>query len=138
LLKTIYKLVLQICLYAYILNKRRTAYNTCRRNARLLYPRALNSCFVTYYDSQYYGGGVLTNLHGQSVSQYVLVSGTTGPMTRFYFFLSFAGKLLCSSSWGAPSDERTGLLQWLSRCTGCSDVSLSSLQAANSSPIKSY
>jgi hypothetical protein len=35
----------------------------------------------------------------QSVSQYVLVSGTPlGPMTRFYSFLSFAGKLLCSSS----------------------------------------
>jgi hypothetical protein len=39
---------------------------------------------------------------GQSVSQYVLVSGTPlGPMTRFFFFLSFAGELLCSSSWGA-------------------------------------
>jgi hypothetical protein len=35
----------------------------------------------------------------QSVSQYVVV----------YFFLSFARKLLCSSSWGALSDERTGL-----------------------------
>jgi hypothetical protein len=45
----------------------------------------------------------------RSVSQYVLVSGTlSGPMTRFYFFLSFAGQLLCSSSWGALSDERTG------------------------------
>jgi hypothetical protein len=32
-----------------------------------------------------------------------------GSMTRFYFFLSFAGQLLCSSSWGALSDERTGL-----------------------------
>jgi hypothetical protein len=31
------------------------------------------------------------------------------PTTRFYFFLSFAGKLLCSSSWGALSDEREGL-----------------------------
>jgi hypothetical protein len=46
----------------------------------------------------------------RSFSQYVLVSGTPlGPMTRFYFFLSFAGKLLWSSSWGALSDERTGL-----------------------------
>jgi hypothetical protein len=33
-----------------------------------------------------------------------------GPMTRFYFFLSFAGKLLCSSSRGALSDEKTGLI----------------------------
>jgi hypothetical protein len=47
---------------------------------------------------------------GQSVSQYVLVSGTpSGPKTRFYFLLSFAGKLLCSSTWGALSDDRTGL-----------------------------
>jgi hypothetical protein len=30
-------------------------------------------------------------------------------MTRFFFSLSFAGQLLCSSSWGALSDERTGL-----------------------------
>jgi hypothetical protein len=46
----------------------------------------------------------------RSVSHYVLVSGTPlGPMTRFYFFLSFAGKLLCSSSWSALSDDRTGL-----------------------------
>jgi hypothetical protein len=44
------------------------------------------------------------------VSQYVLVSGTPlGPMTRFFFFLSFSGKLFSSSSWGALSDERTGL-----------------------------
>jgi hypothetical protein len=33
----------------------------------------------------------------RSVSQYVLVSGAPlGPISRFYFFLSFAGKLLCS------------------------------------------
>jgi hypothetical protein len=42
----------------------------------------------------------------QSVSQYVLVSGTPfGPMTRFYFFLSFVAKLLFSSPW-APSLTR--------------------------------
>jgi hypothetical protein len=46
----------------------------------------------------------------QSVCQYVLVSGTPlGPMTRFLFFLYFAGQLLWSSSWGALSDEKTGL-----------------------------
>jgi hypothetical protein len=46
----------------------------------------------------------------QSVSEYVLVSGIPlGPMSRFYFFLSFAGQLLCSSSWDALSDESTGL-----------------------------
>jgi hypothetical protein len=45
-----------------------------------------------------------------TVSQYVLVLGTPlGPMTRFYIFLSFSGKLLWSSSWGALSDEGTGL-----------------------------
>jgi hypothetical protein len=43
----------------------------------------------------------------QSVSQCLLVSGPK--VTRFYFFLNFAGQLLCSSSWGALSDERTGL-----------------------------
>jgi hypothetical protein len=59
-------------------------------------------------------GGVAENIYfttgGQSVSQYVLVSATPlGPMTGFFFFISFAGQLLCSSSWGALSDERTGL-----------------------------
>jgi hypothetical protein len=45
-----------------------------------------------------------------SVGLSILVSGTPlGPMTRFYICLSFAGKLICSSSWGALSDERTGL-----------------------------
>jgi hypothetical protein len=45
-----------------------------------------------------------------TVTQYVLMSGTPlGPMTRFFFFLSFAGKLLCSWSCGALSDERTVL-----------------------------
>jgi hypothetical protein len=47
---------------------------------------------------------------GQSVSQYALVLGTLlGPMTRFSFSISLAGQWLCSFSWGAPSDERTGL-----------------------------
>jgi hypothetical protein len=45
---------------------------------------------------------------GRSVSQHVLVSGTPlGLMTRFYFFLSLAGKFHCSLSWGAVYDERT-------------------------------
>jgi hypothetical protein len=36
---------------------------------------------------------------GRSVSHYVMVSGTPlRPMTRFYFFPSFAGKFLCFSS----------------------------------------
>jgi hypothetical protein len=44
------------------------------------------------------------------VSQYVLVSGTPlRPMTRFFFFVYFVGKLYFSSSWGALSEERTGL-----------------------------
>jgi hypothetical protein len=43
---------------------------------------------------------------GQSVSQYIFVSGTPlGPRTRFYSFLSFAGKVLCSKSL-APSLTR--------------------------------
>jgi hypothetical protein len=32
-----------------------------------------------------------------------------GLMTIFFFFLSFDGQLLCSSSWGVLSGERTGL-----------------------------
>jgi hypothetical protein len=44
---------------------------------------------------------------GQSVC--LGVGHPFGAMTGFYFFLSFARKLLCSSSWGALSDERTGL-----------------------------
>jgi hypothetical protein len=40
----------------------------------------------------------------------VLVSNNPlGPKIRFFFFLSFAGKLFCSSSWGALSHERAGL-----------------------------
>jgi hypothetical protein len=46
----------------------------------------------------------------RSVGLSVYVSGTPfGPMIRFFFFLPFAGQLLCSSSWGALSDERTCL-----------------------------
>jgi hypothetical protein len=42
--------------------------------------------------------------------RYVLVSSTSlGPMTRFYFFFSFARKLLCSSFQGVLSDEKMGL-----------------------------
>jgi hypothetical protein len=46
-----------------------------------------------------------------TVSQVVCVGAghPFGPMTTFYFLLSFAGQLLCSSFWGALSDERTGL-----------------------------
>jgi hypothetical protein len=46
----------------------------------------------------------------RSVGLSVLVSGTPlKPMTRFFLFLSFAGQVLCSSSWGGLSDERTDL-----------------------------
>jgi hypothetical protein len=54
----------------------------------------------------------------RSVSQHVLVSGTPlGPMTRFYFFLSFVGKLIFSSPW-APSLTRGRVctLQCETRC----------------------
>jgi hypothetical protein len=48
----------------------------------------------------------------------VLVSGTSlGPMTRGFVFLSFAGQLLCSLSWGALYDERTGL-KFVVQCVG--------------------
>jgi hypothetical protein len=44
----------------------------------------------------------------RSVGLSVLVSNTPlGPMTRFFFFLSFAGQLVCSSSSGALSDEKS-------------------------------
>jgi hypothetical protein len=41
------------------------------------------------------------------IGLFVFVSGTLlGPMTRFLFFISFAGQMLCSSYWGALSNER--------------------------------
>jgi hypothetical protein len=157
-----------------------------RNRVAQLYPRALGSLYVISYDSQDYGGGILTlpqsggpdlstyifrNRTVQSKvkvtirptvsrsrsyftadSQSVCLGGTCvqmllpvgmllsescglalgaevevtlrltishsvclgvrhpfGTMTRFYFFLSFAGKLLCYSFWGALPDERTGL-----------------------------
>jgi hypothetical protein len=46
----------------------------------------------------------------RSVGLSVLMSGTPlGYMNRSLFFPSFAGQLLCSSSWGVLSDERTCL-----------------------------
>jgi hypothetical protein len=35
-----------------------------------LYPQALGSFFVTFYDSQGYGGGILTRLHTGRFSEY--------------------------------------------------------------------
>jgi hypothetical protein len=46
-------------------------------------------------------------LMGEKRIAYRLLVGK--PMTRFYFFLSVTGKLHRSWSWGALSDERTGL-----------------------------
>jgi hypothetical protein len=45
---------------------------------------------------------------GQSVSM-SWCRAPLGPMTRFYFSLSFAARLLCSSFCGALFDERTSL-----------------------------
>jgi hypothetical protein len=54
----------------------------------------------------------------RSVSQYVLVWGTPlGPMTRFFFFPSFAGKLLCSSSLGALSDDWSVICSAICQCS---------------------
>jgi hypothetical protein len=77
--------------------------------------------FVASYNSQGYGGGILTCLHmgivrlqvkfkvmlRLTVSQSVGlgVKFTLGLMTRYYFCLKFA----VLSLWGAPSDERSGL-----------------------------
>jgi hypothetical protein len=78
--------------------------------------------FVASYDSQGYGGGILTRLHtGQpmfrfrlrlvcdrrSVDQSVLVSGPhLGPMTRFFYYCR---KFAVFTLWSALPDERTGL-----------------------------
>jgi hypothetical protein len=41
-----------------------------------LYPRALGSLFVASYDSQGYGGGIITRLHTASQSQsYIMTDG---------------------------------------------------------------
>jgi hypothetical protein len=75
-----------------------------RNRVAQLYPRALGSLFVASYDSQDYGGDILTRLHvglktllklkliydQQSVGQSVLVSGAhLGPLTNFSFSLKF-------------------------------------------------
>jgi hypothetical protein len=50
-----------------------------RNKVSQLYPRALDSLFLASYDSEGYGGGILTRIQSQShvttEGQYVLVSG---------------------------------------------------------------
>jgi hypothetical protein len=70
-----------------------------RNRVAQLYLRALGSLFVTSYNSQGYGGSILTRQKSksklyydrQSVGQSVLVSGThLGPATNFSFSLKFS------------------------------------------------
>jgi hypothetical protein len=72
-----------------------TVFISPRDRVAQLYPRALG-----------FRKSRLKPLYNwRSVNQYVLASGTSlGPMTKFYFFVSFAGKLFSSSSRGALSD----------------------------------
>jgi hypothetical protein len=49
-----------------------------RYRVTLLYPQALNSRFVAFYDSQGYGGGVRTRLHTGSRYRVFLSSGRIG------------------------------------------------------------
>jgi hypothetical protein len=92
-----------------------------RNRVAQLYPSALGSLFVASFDSQGYGGGILTQKWKsklyydlQSASQSVLVSVThLGPATNFshslfdyyYLFFSISGLLM----WGVLSDEKSGL-----------------------------
>jgi hypothetical protein len=38
-----------------------------------LYSQALRSLIVAFYDSQGYGGGILTRLHTESISVYIII-----------------------------------------------------------------
>jgi hypothetical protein len=87
-----------------------------------LYPQALGSLFIASYDSQGYGGGILTRPHagkllldsyvtseGQSVSM-SWCRAHSGLVTRHYFpSEGFCQKIASLSLWGALSDERSGL-----------------------------
>jgi hypothetical protein len=82
-----------------------------------LYPRALGSLFVTSYDSQGCGGGILTHLlwsgvlaadsQSTSASGYRVSLGTLGQILSSSSY--FIRQLLFSSFEGAFSDEKTGL-----------------------------
>jgi hypothetical protein len=78
----------------------------------------------------------------QSVSQYVLESGTPlGPMTIFYFFLSFARKLLCFSFWGALcklSVNCSAIFQWSESRRTHNHTLLSHLRPLGSLSVASY
>jgi hypothetical protein len=91
-----------------------------RNRVAQLYSRALGSLFIASYDSQGYGGGILTRLHTglrkvevevnlrPTVSRPVclgvaLPSGAHDQI--FVFCLRIAGFLM----WGTLSDERMGL-----------------------------
>jgi hypothetical protein len=99
-----------------------------RNRVAQLYPWSLGSLYVVSYDSQGYGGGILTCLHTgwyhtcnrskskllynwQSVSQYILVSSTLVGLATRYYFLSECSclKLAVLYLWRALSDERTDL-----------------------------
>jgi hypothetical protein len=61
---------------------------------------------------------------------------------RFYFLLSFAGQLLCSSSWGALSNERSvicsAICQWPESRRTHNRTSLSHLRILGSLSVASY
>jgi hypothetical protein len=88
-----------------------------------LYPQALGSFFVAFYDSQGYGGGIRTRHHtgfkftnSKSKSKFLTTDGQSASLSwnkasiwglrpDLYYCLTIAGLLM----WGALSDERTGL-----------------------------
>jgi hypothetical protein len=92
-----------------------------RNRVAPLYPQALGSLFVSFYDSQGYGGGFRTRLHvgwsaGVESESYVTTESQSASLSwnkapiwglrpDFYYCLTIAGLLI----WGVFSDERTGL-----------------------------
>jgi hypothetical protein len=75
----------------------------------------------------------------------ILVSGSPlGPMTRFFFFLSFAGQLFCSSSWGHLLWREDGsvicsaIWQWLYLRRTHNHILLSHLRLPSSHVVFSY
>jgi hypothetical protein len=106
-----------------------------RNRVAQLYTRALGSLFVASYDSQGYGGGILTRLHtgltsfqksksksltsGKAEQSYVTTDGQSvnmfwcrvhsGLVTRHYFPSEGFCRKMSLSLWGDLSNEKLGL-----------------------------
>jgi hypothetical protein len=90
-----------------------------RSRVAQLYPQALGSLFVAFYDSQGYSGGICARFHAGWLTEaesYITTDGQSASLSwnkapigglrpHFYYCQTVAGLLI----WGALSDEMTGL-----------------------------